>query len=560
MKEFAALLDRLSYSPSRNAKLRLLVDYLRTAPDPDRGWALAALTDGLPFSFPLRRTLSEIMDRRSDPELFRLSRDYVGDTAETVALIWNQTQPGVDPTLTSDPAWSDGYSHVNMQGDTTPLRLGEVISQLAHIDRALLGERLESWLDGLGTTERWALLKLLTGALRVGVSARLAKTAVAEMAAREVTEIEEVWHAIAPPYEGLFAWIEGRGSIPDVTQALVFRPLMLSHPLERNDWDALDLAKFWAEWKWDGIRVQIVSRCEKTALFSRTGDDISRTFPDVVDGCRFDAVLDGELLVVRDGQVAPFGDLQQRLNRKIVSKRQLEQFPAHVRLYDALLIDGDDLRLLPLTERRTRLEAWHARTSPPRTDLSAIIAADSKDQLQQLWAATRDASIEGIMLKRRASPYVAGRPKGLWYKWKRAPLTLDCVLMYAQRGSGKRSSYYSDYTFGVWRVSSSVQRELVPVGKAYFGFTDAELVEIDRWVRNNTVNSFGPVRAVAPKLVFEVAFDAVQASTRHKSGVAMRFPRILRIRWDKPAEEADRLETLLNMMPTERPTEVRVKR
>jgi DNA ligase-1 len=380
------------------------------------------------------------------------------------------------------------------------------------------------------------------------------------MAAREVTEIEEVWHAIAPPYEGLFAWIEGRGPTPDVTQALVFRPLMLSHPLEMNDWAALDLAQFWAEWKWDGIRVQIVSRCERTSLFSRTGDDISRTFPDVVEGCRFDAVLDGELLVMRDGQVAPFGDLQQRLNRKSVSKRQLEQFPAHVRLYDALLIDGDDLRPLPLTERRARLEAWHARTKPPRTDLSAIIAADSKDELQKLWAATRDASIEGIMLKRRASPYVAGRPKGLWYKWKRAPLTLDCVLMYAQRGSGKRSSYYSDYTFGVWRDSNSVQRELVPVGKAYFGFTDAELVEIDRWVRNNTVESFGPVRAVAPKLVFEVAFDAVQASSRHKSGVAMRFPRILRIRWDKPAEEADRLETLLDLIPTERSIAVRVKR
>jgi DNA ligase-1 len=518
------------------------------------------LTDGLPFSFPLRRTLSEIMDRRSDPELFRLSRDYVGDTAETIALIWDQTQPGIDPTLTSDPARSDRYSHVDMKGGITPLRLGEAISQLSLIDPSSLGARLESWLDALGTTERWALLKLLTGALRVGVSARLAKTAVAEMGAREVSEIEEVWHAIAPPYEAMFAWIEGRGPIPDVTQALVFRPLMLSHSLESNDWDALDLARFWAEWKWDGIRVQIVSRCDKTSLFSRTGDDISLTFPDVVEGYKFDAVLDGELLVVRHDQVAPFGDLQQRLNRKSVSKRQLEEFPAHVRLYDALLIDGDDLRPLPLTERRARLEAWYARTRPPRTDLSAIIAADSKGELQQLWTATRDASIEGIMLKRRDSPYIAGRPKGLWYKWKRAPLTLDCVLMYAQRGSGKRSSYYSDYTFGAWRDNSSVQRELVPVGKAYFGFTDSELIEIDRWVRNNTVESFGPVRAVAPKLVFEVAFDAVQASTRHKSGVAMRFPRILRIRWDKPAEEADRLDTLLEMISTGRPTEVHIKR
>ena len=542
MKAFADLLDRLSYSPSRNAKLRLLVNYLRTTPDPDRGWALAALTDGLPFSFPLRRTLSDIMERRSDPELFRLSRDYVGDTAETIALMWGQTTPGDDPTV--GPAPPDTPA----QGGTTPLRLSAVISELALIDRNALGVRLESWLDGLGTTERWALLKLLTGALRVGVSARLAKTAVAELAGRDVAEIEELWHAIAPPYESLFEWIEGRAPAPDVTQALVFRPLMLSHPLEEKDWEVLDLAEFWAEWKWDGIRVQIVGGRGSTLLFSRSGDDISRSFPDIVESCRFDAVVDGELLVVRDGMVAPFGDLQQRLNRKGVSKQQLEQFPAHVRLYDALLIGEEDLRPLTLVERRERLEKWHPRIHAPRTDLSEIIPTSTKEELQRLWAATRDASIEGIMLKRRDSRYIAGRPKGLWYKWKRAPLTLDCVLMYAQRGSGKRSSYYSDYTFGAWRDGSGTQPELVPVGKAYFGFTDEELLELDRWVRNNTVETFGPVRAVAPRLVLEVAFDAVQASGRHKSGVAMRFPRIHRIRWDKPAEEADRLETLLAMI------------
>jgi DNA ligase-1 len=540
VKEFADLLDRLSYSPSRNAKLRLLVNYLRTVPDPDRGWALAALTDGLPFSFPLRRTLSEIMDRRSDPELYRLSRDYVGDTAETIALIWDQAVP--------DATSSPRISRLDHPRDAAPMRLGDVISELALIHRDDLGARLEHWLDRLDTTERWALLKLLTGALRVGVSARLAKTAVAEMAGFDVAQIEEVWHALAPPYENLFAWIEGRGPEPDVTQALVFRPLMLSHALEDKDWETLDLTEFWAEWKWDGIRVQIVGRPGQTVLFSRSGDDISRSFPDIVESCQFDAVLDGELLVMRDGVVAPFSDLQQRLNRKGVSKRQLEQFPAHVRLYDALQIEGEDLRKFPIAERRKRLEDWYGRLHPARMDLSEIISADTKDELQTLWAATRDASIEGIMLKRRDSPYVSGRPKGQWYKWKRAPLTLDCVLMYAQRGSGKRSSYYSDYTFGAWKTGDGDQIELVPVGKAYFGFTDAELIEIDRWVRNNTIETFGPVRSVVPRLVFEVAFDAVQASTRHKSGVAMRFPRIHRIRWDKPAEEADRLETLIAMI------------
>jgi DNA ligase-1 len=368
------------------------------------------------------------------------------------------------------------------------------------------------------------------------------------MADMDVGEIEEVWHALSAPYEPLFAWLEGRGPRPDVTHAPVFRPLMLSHPLEESDWAALDLAHFSAEWKWDGIRVQVVGAQGEARLYSRTGDDVGQSFPDVLSGFHFDAVLDGELLVLRDGEVAPFNDLQQRLNRKGVSKRQLDQFPAHVRLYDLLLDQGEDLRPLPFTERRARLEAWHARVRPPRTDLSALVEAPDKEALHAMWAATRATGIEGLMLKRRDSPYVAGRPKGLWYKWKRAPLTLDCVLMYAQRGSGKRSSYYSDYTFGAWRQINGAPAELVPVGKAYFGFTDAELLEIDRWVRNNTTESFGPVRAVAPSLVFEVAFDAVQKSTRHKSGVAMRFPRIHRIRWDKPAAEADRLDTLVAMI------------
>jgi DNA ligase-1 len=428
-------------------------------------------------------------------------------------------------------------------------RLSDIVSELALIGRNDLGPRLETWLDALDATGRWALLKLLTGALRVGVSARLAKTAAAGMAGFKVDDVEEVWHGLAPPYEPLFAWLDGGAPKPDVSNAPVFRPLMLSHALEESDWAALDLAQFSAEWKWDGIRVQIVATGGETRLYSRTGDDIGAAFPDVVDRSSFDAVLDGELLVVRNGEVAPFNDLQQRLNRKAVTRRQLEQYPAHVRLYDALAIAGEDLRGLPFTERRARLETWHAKVRPPRTDLSPIIPTGSKDELQKLWSETRATSVEGIMLKRRDSRYIAGRPKGEWYKWKRAPLTLDCVLMYAQRGSGKRSSYYSDYTFGAWRTDpEGGGEELVPVGKAYFGFTDEELLQIDRWVRNNTVESFGPVRAVAPELVFEVAFDAVQRSTRHKSGVAMRFPRIHRIRWDKPAAEADRLDTLVAMI------------
>jgi ATP-dependent DNA ligase len=553
MKAFAHLLDRLSYSPSRNAKLRLMRDYFRSTPDPDRGWALAVLSDGLPFSFPLRRTLMDLMARRMDEELFRLSRDYVGDTAETIALVWDAPGPGqaaaagAAGSAIGDDAGGAPWPPTREEAED-PLRLSEVISELALVGRNDLAPRLEAWLDQLDANGRWALLKLLTGALRVGVSARLAKAAVAELASFGVDDIEEIWHGLAPPYLALFAWLEGRGPKPDVGKALVFRPLMLSHPLEAADWAALDLSQFSAEWKWDGIRVQLAAGDGKVNLFSRSGEDIASAFPDLVGAWHFDAVLDGELLVVRDGQVAPFNDLQQRLNRKRVNKRQMEQFPAHVRLYDALALNGEDLRQLPLIARRARLDAWFARTPPARCDLSELIGVSDKADLQRLWSQTRATGIEGIMLKRRDSAYVAGRPKGLWWKWKRAPLTLDCVLMYAQRGSGKRSSYYSDYTFGAWRTTATGAAELVPVGKAYFGFTDKELLEIDRWVRTHTVESFGPVRAVEPELVFEVAFDAVQKSTRHKSGVAMRFPRIHRIRWDKPGVEADRLETLMAMI------------
>ena len=544
MRAFADLLDRLATAPSRNAKLRLMQDYFRATPDPDRGWALSGLTDGLPFSFPLRRTLSDMMARRMDPELFRMSRDYVGDTAETIALVWEPRSSqrslppcgerdgvggmaghlpsGFPPPLTPprQRRMPHGGRGTVARGGRSP-RLADIVSELALIGRNDLGPRLETWLDALDATGRWALLKLLTGALRVGVSARLAKTAVAEMAGFKVGDVEEVWHGLAPPYEPLFAWLEGRGPKPDVAGAPVFRPLMLSHPLEDADWAGLDLAEFSAEWKWDGIRVQIVAGRGETRLYSRTGDDIGHAFPDVVSGCNFDAVLDGELLVVRKGVVAPFNDLQQRLNRKGVSQEAAGAVPRPRSPVRCTHRRGRRSARAPLYGA-PRGPGSVARQDAPSAHRSVADHRGRREgRVAAAWSATRETSIEGVMLKRRDSPYVAGRPKGQWYKWKRAPLTLDCVLMYAQRGSGKRSSYYSDYTFGAWRDGRERRRELVPVGKAYFGFTDEELLQIDRWVRNHTTESFGPVRAVAPgagirsRLRRRAEIDASQVGRRH---------------------------------------------
>ncbi len=524
MTPFAALLDRLSTLPGRNDKLRLIADYFATTPDPDRGWALAALTGTLDFKAAKPAMIRELIAARTDPVLFGWSYDYVGDLAETVSLMWPE-KPGS-----------------NRAPD-----LGEVVTRLREARRGEVPKLVEDWLDSLDATARWALLKLITGGLRIGVSARLAKMALAQYGEKEVSEIEELWHGLEAPYEEVFAWLEGRAPQPEIDDRLVFRPLMLATPLEERELQSLEAEAYFAEWKWDGIRVQLVSRDGEARLFSRSGDDIGRAFPDLLEKLAFDAVLDGELLVARDGAVAPFNDLQQRLGRKTVDAKTLAAYPAHLRAYDILFEGGEDLRGLTLEQRRKRLESLLCKPHP-RIDLSELLSFESLDDLAALRGSARENSIEGLMLKRRDSVYVAGRPKGPWFKWKRDALTLDTVLMYAQRGHGKRSSLYSDYTFGAWRDGADGGPELVPVGKAYFGFTDAELKQLDKWVRDHTTERFGPVRAVSPGLVLEVAFDAVQRSKRHKSGLALRFPRIHRIRWDKPAAEADRVETLAAMM------------
>jgi DNA ligase-1 len=572
MNRFAALLDRLAYEPSRNAKLRLLTDYFRTVPDPDRGYALAAITGALSFRHAKPGVIRALIAERTDPMLFELSYDYVGDLSETVALMWpvipppkgegaERSEAGGTISANPPPAASRPPSPSGGGIREAPT-LAHVVTTLAALGKTELPRQLSAWLDALDETGRWALLKLVTGALRIGVSARLAKTAVAALGDKAPDEVELVWHGLAPPYTELFAWIEGRTEKPVSVDPAPFRPVMLSHAIQEQDFPALDPSHFAAEWKWDGIRVQAVAGevdgKRAARLYSRTGEDISGAFPDLTEALAFDGAIDGELLIVRNGRVQSFNVLQQRLNRKTVNAKLLAEFPAHLRAYDLLVEGSDDLRELPFTARRARLEALIAKLNTSRVDISPLVPFATWDELTAARAdpapagAGEDAeAVEGVMLKRRDAAYMPGRPKGLWWKWKRDPHVVDAVLMYAQRGHGKRSSFYSDYTFGVWTQSESGD-ELVPVGKAYFGFTDEELAQIDRYVRRNTVNRFGPVREVVHEadqgLVLEVAFEGLQRSTRHKSGVAMRFPRVSRLRWDKPPREADRLETLERML------------
>ncbi len=408
MKSFAALLDKLVFEPSRNNKLRWMVEYFRETPDPDRGYALAALTGSLRLQQARPAFIRKLLLERVDPQLFALSYDFVGDLAETVALMWppgkvRETVALHEPSLT------------------------EIVEFLHTAKKSTLEAKIVVWMDELEEAGRWALLKLITGGLRIGVSARLAKTAIAHLGNRQANEVEEVWHGLAPPYTQLFAWIEGRGSMPEARDAAPFRPPMLAHPIDAAALASLAPGDFAAEWKWDGIRVQAVGgrAADGTALrrlYSRSGDDVSAAFSDIVEaisGAAFDgACIDGELLVVRDGVVQPFGELQQRLNRKTTTLRLLAEFPLHIRAYDLLTEAGEDLRDLDYRARRARLAQFVATCGSGRIDLSPLIEFDSWEalaatRLEPTRAGADAAAVEGVMLKRKTSTYLPGRPTGV---------------------------------------------------------------------------------------------------------------------------------------------------
>ena len=522
MQAFAALLDRLYYTHANSAKAAILADYLRRTPDPDRGFAVGVIAGTLSLELFKRALVRDLVAERVDPVLLAMSYDYVGEMSETVAHIWPRTPRGA--ILNRMPP------------------LHEVIHEFQTRDKPAIREYLALLLDNMTPPERWALLKLGMRTLRIGMSARSVKHVLAGFGGVGVGEIEEVWHAQEPPYLDLFAWLEGRGAKPDCKDAVTFHPVMLAHAIEEAEVETITPAEFMAEWKYDGIRVQVVSTPAGKGLFSRTGDGIGAAFPEVLARVNFEAVLDGELIVKAGGEIASFNHLQQRLNRKSPDPKLIAAYPGHIILYDALAIEGRDLRPLPLTERKAELARWFEAAQPAGAELAQPLAFRNPGDLHALRAEAATLAsphIEGLMLKRLDSPYAAGRPRGLWYKWKRDPKLVDAVVMYAQRGTGKRSSFFSDYTFGLWHEGA-----LSPIGKAYFGFTDEELKELDKWVRNHAMARFGPVVEVEKDLVFEVAFDAVHRSARHKSGVALRFPRINRIRWDKPAREADELGAL----------------
>ena len=420
MEAFATLLERLYYTHSTLAKAALLEDYFARTPDPDRGYAVAALAGTLSFELFKRHVIRDVVAERVDPVLFDLSRDYVGETSETVAHIWPVSENAV--RLNRLPP------------------LHEVIERFTSGDKTEIRAYLVLLLDNLTPEQRWALLKLGTGSLRVGVSARFIKNVLAQYGGKEVGEVENVWHGVEPPYTALFAWLEGKAEKPDLSQSLTFHPVMLSHAIEEDELGLITPELFAAEWKYDGIRVQLVASAVGVALYSRTGDDIGHSFPDLLESIDFHAVLDGELLVRKDGIIAPFNDLQQRLNKKLPGKKLIETCPAFLMVYDMLEADGVDFRPLSFLQRREALHHWFEKHHPERMQLSALLSFDRMETLARYRSTANrkeDNYIEGLMLKRKSSPYIPGRPKGHWYKWKRDPLNVDAVLMLCPAGLGQ---------------------------------------------------------------------------------------------------------------------------
>ena len=526
MIEFAELVHRLFFTSGSLAKARILRSYIEKTEDPDRGWAIAILAGKLDLVLFKRSLINRLIKSRIDPYLFDLCYDYVGELSETVALLWPTPNTETKFELPS---------------------LTRILATLESCSKSEIEQYVGNLLDQMSPQQRWAFIKIGTGGLRVGMSARSVKRVLAEFGDVDLDDIEQLWHAIEPPYEELFLWLSGNSEKPDISGKLSFTPLMLAHPVDLKSLDFINPNEWFAEWKYDGIRVQLVTSNEESAIFSRSGENITGSFPELSKEITRESVLDGELVVMRDKEIGSFNDLQKRLNKKRPTKKDIISYPTAVIVYDVLSCRGESYRKKTLEERRSLLESFFKKGAmSDRLFLSPTLSFKDAKDLQRIvenLTKNRENQFEGLMIKKKASEYVSGRPKGEWFKWKKEPHLVDAVLMYAQRGHGKRSSFYSDYTFGLWDEGN-----LLPIGKAYFGFTDEELGLLDKWVRNNTVERFGPVRAVEPGLVLEIAFDSVHISNRHKSGVALRFPRVNRIRWDKSADYADHIGMLKGLI------------
>jgi DNA ligase-1 len=518
MKAFVELFAALDETTKTNEKVEAMVAYLRHVPPQDAAWAIYFLSGRKPKAVMTVTKLSEwTIEAAPIPSwLFDECYDTVGDIAETIALVLPPSGPGA----------------------SRPLH--EVIERLYSLRAAAQDKQksivVDAWMH-MKSSERFVFNKLLTGAFRVGVSQQLVARAISEVSGLTVDVINHRLMGNWEPGEAFYSTLIN----PETEDSDVSRPypFCLAYALDSDPEKLGDVHTWCAEWKWDGIRAQLIKRSDQVFLWSRGEELVTERFPEIVEAARSlpdGTVIDGEILPWRNG-VLDFGELQPRIGRKMVSRKLMQDIPVVLMAYDLLEYEGEDVRNQPLFWRRMVLEKVVAnKIAAAKIMLSPTVAGNSWQELADARLESRKHNVEGLVLKRLSSTYKVGRQRGDWWKWKVDPYTVDAVLLYAQPGSGKRASLYTDYTFGVWSGD-----QLVPFAKAYSGLTDAEIRKVDAFIRENTLERHGPVRVVKPQLVFELGFEGIQRSKRHKSGIAVRFPRILRWRHDKKAEEADAL-------------------
>ena len=538
MREFARLYAELDETTATNRKLEALQNYFEHAAPENAAWAVYFLAGGKPRQAVPSKLLRQFAIEYAglDDWLFDESYAAVGDMAETIAHILPPPRRHSDIGLA---VWME-----------------ERIGPLRGADPGTIRAALFDYWDELTWRERFLFVKLIGGGFRVGVSKLLVTRALAAIAAVDSKLIAQRlmgWTdgRVKPTAAGFLQLIAAQSDEEHKLRGGQPYPFFLAHQLQGDPAALGDMGDWQVEWKYDGIRAQLVRRGGQNYLWSRGEDLITERFPELAAlALPEGTVVDGEVLVWTGGDApAPFADLQKRIGRKTLSAKLLAELPAVLLAYDLLELDGVDLRALPQHERRALLETLVTGAAQPQLRISPLVTADTWDDLGALRAESRARGVEGMMVKARAAQYGVGRTKdvGTWWKWKIDPYAVDAVLIYAQAGSGRRASLYTDYTFAVWDGEGE-ERKLVPFAKAYSGLTDAEIAKVDNAIRKTTVEKFGPVRSVKPTMVFEIGFEGIALSTRHKAGIAVRFPRILRRRDDKTVEQADTLDTLKGLL------------
>jgi DNA ligase-1 len=538
MREFARLYAELDETTATNRKLEALQNYFSHAAPENAAWAVYFLAGGKPRQAVPSKLMRQyaIEFAGLDDWLFDESYSAVGDTAETIAHILPP------PTRQSDVGLA--------------VWMEERIGPLRGADPGRIREALFSYWDELTWQERFLFGKLIGGGFRVGVSKLLVTRALAAIAAVDAKLIAQRlmgWTdgRVKPTAAGFLQLIAAQSDDEHKLRGGQPYPFFLAHQLQGEPAALGDMGDWQVEWKYDGIRAQLVRRGGQNYLWSRGEDLITERFPELANlPLPEGTVIDGEVLIWQAADApAPFADLQKRIGRKTLSAKILAELPAVLLAYDLLELDGVDTRTLPQHERRALLETMVTGVAQPQLRISPLVTTDSWADLAALRTESRARGVEGMMLKARDAQYGVGRTKdvGTWWKWKIDPYAVDAVLIYAQAGSGRRASLYTDYTFAVWD-GAGAERKLVPFAKAYSGLTDAEITKVDNTIRKTTVEKFGPVRSVKPTMVFEIGFEGIALSTRHKAGIAVRFPRILRQRDDKTVDDADTLDTLKGLL------------